>query len=199
MTICEDIGYKEPINKVGITIEMLIEGALSGNIVEYVREVTGCAKQTVTNSLKSAFPERVSLRDRSLVSFLLSKWGLKHCSCCNTTKEVEEFYYNSSKSTGRSDLCKECNKQSRRDSYANNPSKEIAANEIRKKRLKEFQIPKWADLDKIKKVYLDCPEGYHVDHIVPLNGEFVSGLHVDNNLQYLTIAENLSKSNTYHV
>ena len=199
MAICQDIGYKEPPNKVGITIEMLIDGALSGNIVEYVRGRTGCAKQTVTNSLKSAFPDRVSLRDRSLVSFLLGKWDLKHCSCCNTTKEIEEFYYNSSKSTGRSDLCKECNKQARRDSYTKDPSKEIMANEIRKKRLKEFQVPKWADLNKIKEIYLKCPEGFHVDHIIPLNGEFVSGLHVENNLQYLTIAENLSKNNTYHV
>src|SRR5688500_7560791 len=55
--------------------------------------------------------------------------------------------------------------------------------------------PPWADLNKIRDIYMACPEGCHVDHIVPLKGSKVCGLHVENNLQYLTAKENIQKKN----
>ena len=56
-------------------------------------------------------------------------------------------------------------------------------------------VPKWADLDKIEQIYFNRPEGFHVDHIVPLKGELVCGLHVDYNLQYLLAIDNIRKKN----
>jgi hypothetical protein len=57
------------------------------------------------------------------------------------------------------------------------------------------RTPKWADKHVVKSFYHHCPEGYHVDHFIPLRGEQVSGLHVVWNLQYLPIQANLSKGN----
>jgi 5-methylcytosine-specific restriction endonuclease McrA len=57
------------------------------------------------------------------------------------------------------------------------------------------QCPSWADQSALLDIYLKCPEGYSVDHIVPLRGKLVSGLHVPWNLQYLTPTENQAKGN----
>lgn len=61
------------------------------------------------------------------------------------------------------------------------------------------QCPKWANRAKIREIYVNRPDGHHVDHIIPLRGKLVSGLHVESNLQYLPIAENMKKHNTYHI
>ena len=58
--------------------------------------------------------------------------------------------------------------------------------------------PEWADLEKIKEIYFNRPDGYHVDHIIPLKSEIVCGLHVPENLQYLHAYTNRSKGNKFN-
>lgn len=59
------------------------------------------------------------------------------------------------------------------------------------------QTPLWANIEKIRDIYLNRPEGYHVDHVIPLQGKTVCGLHVETNLQYLSSFDNRSKSNKF--
>lgn len=49
-----------------------------------------------------------------------------------------------------------------------------------------------ADKEAIKQIYLNCPEGYEVDHIIPLSR---GGLHHQDNLQYLLKEDNRRKGN----
>ena len=67
----------------------------------------------------------------------------------------------------------------------------------------------WANDQAIKDIYKDCEEinlafkaagcteTFVVDHVIPLIGKLVSGLHVENNLDIITTAANLSKNNKF--
>jgi uncharacterized Zn finger protein (UPF0148 family) len=87
--------------------------------------------------------------------------------------------------------------QARRDRWANDPY-DPARKYYRRKDVKD-RTPKWVDLKQVLEFYAKCPEGYEVDHIVPLKGLIdgrpVTGLHALHNLQYLTKAENRKKYN----
>lgn len=62
-------------------------------------------------------------------------------------------------------------------------------------------VPKWADLEKIAEIYKQREKisretgiSHHVDHIIPLKGKNVCGLHVEYNLQIISAEQNLRKS-----
>lgn len=64
-------------------------------------------------------------------------------------------------------------------------------------------VPAWADLEAIKLIYEEAArrraetgEDWHVDHIVPLKGKTVCGLHCEANLQIIPKVENLRKNAT---
>jgi hypothetical protein len=80
-----------------------------------------------------------------------------------------------------------------------NPGK-VRANELKRKFHLEQRTPAWVDMTELNALYLVCPDGMEVDHVVPLDGITVdgykvSGLHVLWNLQFLTKSANSGKRN----
>ena len=59
------------------------------------------------------------------------------------------------------------------------------------------QTPVWYCHSDCVAIYKEAKPGLHIDHIIPLRGENVSGLHWHHNLQLLPATENMSKSNKF--
>lgn len=84
----------------------------------------------------------------------------------------------------------------------NNPGKLRAQAAKRVARLTQA-TPKWVNYKAIESIYVECANTtkstgipHHVDHIVPLRGKTVCGLHVEYNLRIITATENMEKGNT---
>lgn len=120
--------------------------------------------------------------------------------CCNKCKNVKDINYFSKNSTtkiGYNSWCKKCLKKANQlynKNYPEQKRKDAANYRSRKSN----RTPKWADIIKINEFYRNCPKGYEVDHIIPLHGNNISGLHIHTNLQYLTKEENSKKGNKFN-
>lgn len=61
----------------------------------------------------------------------------------------------------------------------------------------------WRDRDCIAvfyaaaRIYREAGLDVEVDHVIPLHGEYVCGLHVENNLQFLPAIDNGRKNNSF--
>lgn len=81
----------------------------------------------------------------------------------------------------------------------------VMANSAKYDASKSQRTPGWADLEAIRHVYEVAAAwrlagvDAHVDHVIPLRGRRVSGLHVPGNLTVMPGEENRRKRNGYEV
>ncbi|TIW21215.1 MAG: hypothetical protein E5V63_29895 [Mesorhizobium sp.] len=102
-------------------------------------------------------------------------------------------------------LYRERNHEKMREIERASVQKYIGKKNARRRKRQAAKIqrtPVWADLAAINAIYelaasLTKSTGipHHVDHIYPLQGKYVSGLHVPGNLQILSAIDNIKKGN----
>jgi len=181
----DTFNIKIPKNSKGITKEMLIQFISTRQSTQ--KGALGYSTQGWIDFIKKVFPDKP--KNTNYYEWLLFKLELKYCNTCNIVKPITAFWNTKNNaSSGRQSWCIDCfepiNAIKCRSTTATYRARKLKA------------IPLWADLAKIKKFYDNCPIGYHVDHIYPLAGKTVCGLHTLENLQYLPAQENLQKGNS---
>lgn len=141
------------------------------------------------NLSKKVFPDKP--RGAKLKVYLLACFELKHCGGCDTILPFSAFRKNSNneRSNNLNSQCKDCHSEASATTQRARTAKYRAT--------KIGATPGWASIEDISLFYNETPEGCHVDHIVPLQGKNVCGLHTLENLQYLLAEENLAKGNRY--
>jgi hypothetical protein len=94
--------------------------------------------------------------------------------------------------------------KARAQKYLKNNKDKANARTVAYQLAKANRVPLWADKNKIKELYkkavlksIETGIQWHVDHIVPLRGKLVSGLHVPENLRVIPGIENVKKANRY--
>jgi len=124
----------------------------------------------------------------------------KRCPTCNVVKPASDFGKDASRP---SCLCSQCKHCKNVEYKRRNSAKVLSDTRFRKAHVKRA-TPSWVNRKDIERVYelaahITKSTGvkHHVDHIVPLLGKNVSGLHVPWNLQPLPWKENLSKGRKF--
>lgn len=182
--------YQKSCKNTNLTLETFIL-TITKNSYNLSKDL-GISAATVSKLMKELFPDRlVNSTGTKPHVHILDKAELKHCSRCSLVKPFENFRKNKSTRQGLNTYCSVCHLETTTTTQS--------ARQASYRSSKVQRTANWAEIEEIKKFYSKCPEGHHVDHIIPLNGVLVSGLHVLSNLQYLPAKENFSKSNTYNL
>jgi hypothetical protein len=191
------------------------KACVNGHITERTVSSEGCmecSRLRAIGKVKSTEEHDIAIQYGKRVSRKQAKQeGLKHYFTCHPCKfgHIAKRYVHNGEcfecANGRALLRDKEKAAAAVMRYYYKNSKAIIAKTVLRHRLTGYNaqrratklraMPKWADIAAIKAIYAQCPKGYHVDHIYPLKGKNVCGLHVAENLQILPAQDNLRKSN----
>jgi len=126
------------------------------------------------------------------------------CSVCNKERKIANKEHNAQYM--RKWWAKNSTKKAIYDKKARQTKPEVFNQKSRTRQANQLKrMPKW--LSKLQKQHIqmfytsakqlqnELGIKMHVDHIIPLQGKLVSGLHVPWNLQVLSAVDNVKKSN----
>jgi 5-methylcytosine-specific restriction endonuclease McrA len=120
----------------------------------------------------------------------------KLCPTCKAVKPASGFGVDKTRPDGLSGQCKRCKNVEYKRRHIGRVIEQTSA---RKRHVKRA-TPPWVDRNLIRPFYQEAARltaqrgiSHHVDHIIPLRGDDVSGLHVPWNLQVIPWTENLRK------
>lgn len=203
--------------KYSLSAKDYINSIISTYSAEEARLILGVSEDTIrrftTKYLRDVFPEWKP--GASWYIILLNYIGYKRCNNCEIVYAFDQdmFGNNIRRAYGLSGTCRKCDaergklhrdsnreyyREHARQYYKNNKEYFIYHSSLR--RARELQaLPKWSDTEAIYNIYLNRPKDYHVDHIIPLVSKWVCGLHVAENLQYLSAEDNRYKSNKFDI
>lgn len=187
LNIQKDMILKRPIRGLpGITAYSLILELLACDTLAICATKLGYSENPVKQAARQLFKPYTDILPNSKTwqYKLLSLCELKKCFTCGIVKPFSRFHRHSGNdSFNLSSECKSC---------------KLMRTYSQKEGIVQ-RTPPWADMSRLREIYANCPEHYEVDHIVPLRGALVSGLHVEYNLQYLPSKVNRLKSNSFVV
>lgn len=204
----DDIAKKKHGNCPEITYGYLINTIINTPKTSAYKLFPELGEQTFNRMMKRIFPAiKLQGGNGTWCYYLLSIINSKYCYGCNIIKNYDEYHKDTNLSSGIASLCKECKSikqagsykkyiSAHKKSYVRNSGK-IRARNITSKFNRAKRNVGWDSKEALATFYSNCPVGYHVDHIIPLQGELVSGLHILANLQYLPANENLVKGNKF--
>lgn len=182
----------------------------AGKTVYEVAKDLGISKSTVHRAVASVDavrpkkgsknPNAATAKRKSVVVD-----GLKLCTKCGERKFPEQFPPSTMSLDGRRPRCNSCHSEDS-NKWRKTEIGKVYRNMIQRsyaKRVKQA-TPSWVNRVAINAICKEAVlrqerEGipYHVDHIVPIRGKLVCGLHVPWNLQILVATENCRKGNKH--
>lgn len=135
------------------------------------------------------------------ISYRLTVSGYCYECSKNKSREIYTTYYKQYAKENKEKIKKICTR------YQKNNKGKVNARTAARHAAKMQRTPKWLNKDDkwiMQEIYdlavlrtqatkLD----WHVDHIIPMQGDTVSGLHCPENLQIILAKENCSKSNRW--